>query len=119
MNMPTQGRILRDLTVPATPATSVSKEKREFFPIALETWPAEYQQAYAEYRQIVEMWKQSAAKIDELFLPALTRLDPPPAGKQIVMALRYGKCQYEVVDAGKAKNSTVEKPKGLTFQASK
>lgn len=113
MNMPTTGRILRDMTAPS--ASQNEKEKREFFPIDLDNWPKEYQEAYAEYRQIVEMWKQSAAKIDALFLPAIKRLDPPPAGKEAVMALRYGKCQYEFVDAKKVKASNSEKPKGLTF----
>ena len=99
-----------------TQSVSSQDDKREFYPIDVAQWPAEFQAAYAEHRQIVEMLKASRARLDSMFLPEINRLAPPPAGKEVALALNYGLFQYEYVTP---KRKAAVKSTGLVFKPAK
>lgn len=111
-----QGRVLRDLSAVNNSNVAPAKEdKREYFPVEIESFPASTQEKYNKYRAL----RIAAAEAKEAFENDMDAIMPKaveiPAGKQIAYWYNFGQLNVSFEDV-KFKKKATSKP-SITFKA--
>lgn len=124
MNMPTQGRVLHTtsnnggytrppLQAPVRQVPPPKEEKREYFPVDIESFPDDIKEAYNVYRDL----RTQAAKAREVFETAMSEVLPQvvevPEGKEINYWYNYGLLNISIEPI--KKKASAKKANAITF----